>query len=152
MIQSFPSSIDVYVISEPRAPPLEEIQAANRQFRIHRKWSKRTALDKWREDWLDDRYQKTIQSEGMASHDRSTDIDRVQALFRIMPERARLADMIVSNDVATRDQICWLCKICYRCVKETSKSSIALETSLLVIHALYATCNFRSKHATGSHI
>lgn len=84
--------------------PSEEIQAANRQFRIHRKWSKRTALDKWKEDWLDDRYQKTIKSGGTASHDKSTDANRVQALFRIMPERARLADMIVSDKIVTRNQ------------------------------------------------
>lgn len=38
------------------------------------------------------------------SHDQSINDDRVQALFRIMPERARLAEMIASDEVATRDQ------------------------------------------------
>ena len=87
-----------------RGASSKEIQAANRQFRIHRKWSKRTALDKWKEEWLDDRYQKTIQSEGTVSHDKSTDVNGVQALFRIMPERARLADMIVFDKIVTRNQ------------------------------------------------
>ena len=54
--------------------------------------------------WLDDQYYKTIESGGMASRRQSVNDGRVQALFRIMPERARLAEMIASDEVATRDQ------------------------------------------------
>ena len=82
----------------------KEINAANRQFRIHRQWSKRTALEKWKEEWLDDHYQRTIQSGGTVSHDSSSSDHRIQALFRVMSERARLAEMIASDKIVTRDQ------------------------------------------------
>lgn len=58
---------------------LEDIGMANRQFKIHRKSLKRKALEKWKEDWLDSRYQKTIQSGGTASHDKLTDIYHARA-------------------------------------------------------------------------
>ena len=84
--------------------PGAEIQAANRQFRIHRQWTKKAALEKWKKDWLDNRYYRTIESEGTAAHHQPVDDGRIQALFRIMPERARLAEMIASDEVATRHQ------------------------------------------------
>lgn len=62
------------------------------------------ALEKWKEDWLNDRYRKTIQSERIASFDNSTDVDRVKAIFRIMSERERLIEMIVFEKIVTKDQ------------------------------------------------
>lgn len=87
-----------------RSASSEEIQKANRQFRMHRNTSKKAALDTWKEDWLDERYKNTIQSGGTATSSQSIHTDRIHALFRIMPERARLADMITSDNVSTRDQ------------------------------------------------
>lgn len=87
-----------------QSAPTEEIKAANRQFRIHRSRTKKAALEKWREEWLDHRYHQTIQSGGTASYDQSINDDRIQAIFRIMPERARLAEMIGLDGLATRDQ------------------------------------------------
>ena len=84
--------------------PNEEIQAANRQFRTHRLETKKIALQKWKQEWLDDRYYRTIESGGTGSDRRPVHDGRVQALFRIMPERARLAEMIASDELVTRDQ------------------------------------------------
>ena len=80
------------------------VNEALRKFRTYLHWLKTRALARFTEEWLDDRYAKIIQTRGRISHDRSSVIDRAQALFRVMPERARLADMIKSNEPRTRAQ------------------------------------------------
>jgi hypothetical protein len=80
------------------------INEARRKFNIYLHELKTRALARWKEEWLEDRYEKIIQTRGRISHDRSSAIDRAQALFRVMPERARLADMMKSNEHRTRAQ------------------------------------------------
>jgi hypothetical protein len=80
------------------------INEARRKFNTYLHGLKTRSLARWKEEWLEDRYAKIIQTRGRISCDRSSAIDRAQALFRVMPERARLADMMKSNEHRTRAQ------------------------------------------------
>ena len=80
------------------------VNKAQRKYRTYLHGLRTRALARWKEEWLEDRYAKIIQTKGRISHDRSSAIDRAQALFRVLPERARLADMIKSNEPRTRAQ------------------------------------------------
>jgi hypothetical protein len=82
----------------------DNINEAQRKYRTYLHWLKTRALARWKEKWLEARYANIIQTRGRISLDRSSAIDRAQALFRIMPERARLAEMIKSNEPRTRAQ------------------------------------------------
>lgn len=61
-------------------------------------------LEQWKAEWLEVRYENIIQSHRKISPDRSAATSRAQTLFRIMPERARLIDMIKSTEPRTREQ------------------------------------------------
>jgi hypothetical protein len=61
-------------------------------------------LEQWKADWLEVRYKNIIQSRGKLSPDRSAVVSRAQTLFRIMPERARLADIIKFTKPRTLEQ------------------------------------------------
>ena len=80
------------------------INEAQLKYRTYVRWLKTQALARWKEEWFEERYAKIIQTRGRISQDRSLVIDRAQALFRVMPERGRLADMITSNEPRTRAQ------------------------------------------------
>jgi hypothetical protein len=80
------------------------INKAQRKYKAYLHRLRTRALARWKEEWLEDRYAKIIQTKGRISHDRSSAIDRAQALFRVLPERARLANMIKSNEPRTRTQ------------------------------------------------
>lgn len=84
---------------------VEKIQIANRQFRIHRQKSKRTAAEKWKKNWLDNWYQRTIQFEKIVFHDSLIKNDRTQTFFRIMLERTQLIKTIASDAIVTKNQI-----------------------------------------------
>jgi hypothetical protein len=80
------------------------INKAQRKYKTYIHRLKTRAMARWKEEWLKDRYTKIIQTRGRISQDRSSAIDRAQALFRAIPERTRLADMIKSNKPRTRAQ------------------------------------------------
>jgi hypothetical protein len=80
------------------------IEEAHRKFRTYQRWSVTQALARWKEKWLDDRYQQIICTRGRISNDRTSATYRTEALFRVMPERARLAQIMKSNEPRTREQ------------------------------------------------
>jgi hypothetical protein len=80
------------------------VKEAKQKHKTYIRLLKARALARWKEQWLEDRYAKIIQARGRISRDRPSAIDRAQALFRVLPERARLADRIKSNEPRTRTQ------------------------------------------------
>ena len=80
------------------------VHEAQQKYRIYVHWIKSRTLTRWKEKWLEDRYAKIIHTRGRISHDRSSVIDRAQALFRVLPERAHLVEMIKFNEPRTRAQ------------------------------------------------
>ena len=84
--------------------PESDIKAAERKFTIYRHWLKNRCLEQYKAEWLETRYENIIKSRGKMSPDRSAAVSRAQTLFRVMLERARLADMIKSTEPRTREQ------------------------------------------------
>jgi hypothetical protein len=59
-------------------------------------------MARWKEKWVDDRYDRIVHFRGRISNDRILAIYRTQILFRVMLERARLAQMIKFNESCTQ--------------------------------------------------
>ncbi|KAF8850630.1 hypothetical protein BDZ45DRAFT_731457 [Acephala macrosclerotiorum] len=81
----------------------DAIKEAERSYKNHYRWLKKQELTRWKAKWLDQRYQQIIKTRGKISCNGSS-TDRAQALFRAMPERVRLANMIQSTEPRTREQ------------------------------------------------
>ncbi len=116
--QALPAKEMANVLTDPTATELyrdlyhlrkhgateKTMNEALRKHRMYVHWLKTRALARWKEEWLERRYTNIIQARGRISHDRASTVDQAQALFRVLPERARLADMIKCNEHRTRAQ------------------------------------------------
>lgn len=116
--QALPAKEMVNILNDPTAIKLyrdlcqlrehgateNNVNKTQRKVQNLSSWAQNSSTGVRKEEWLEDCYAKIIRTEGRISHDRSSAIDRVQALFRVLPERARLADMIKSDEPRTRAQ------------------------------------------------
>lgn len=82
----------------------DTLNEAEQKYKTYHHWLKTWALARWKDEWLEDCYERIIQTYGRMSHDRSPATDRAQAVFRVMPECGHIADMIQSMKPHTQEQ------------------------------------------------
>lgn len=78
--------------------------AAGRRLQSQQQVLKKQALWRWRDEWLDDRYDRIIQTKGRISNTKTSAVGHCQALFGVMPERKRLAQTMKSNTARARHE------------------------------------------------